>query len=127
MIFFLHLQLPFPALTFCPMTMFSINLDNLEHKRITNQITFDEYDKIKTVMLTTCNVGYGSKSSVINMDDEFYKIIEEISPNNFIGTCIINDIEYKNCSIFFNKFMTDFGICYTFNQLSVYELFYENM
>lgn len=131
------LQLPFPAITFCPITVFSaneVNLTEIERRRLNSEpminATKYDFDQVKTALEVVCymNAFYNrNPPSAMDMDADFDLLFEKLSPKNFIGSCVINDIEYDNCTNFFNKFMTDTGICYTFNQLKMVDLFYDNV
>lgn len=55
------------------------------------------------------------------------KIFELFMVKHFIKSCTINDKYFSNCSMYFNKILFSRQICYTFNQLSINELFYDNV
>lgn len=62
-----------------------------------------------------------------DVENNFDNLLENYKQKNFIGSCVIGNTEYDDCTRFFNKVLRGVDICYTFNQLPVDEIFYDNV
>lgn len=67
--------------------------------------------------------GIEVNESAINLDNEFDELWLNVTPKDFIESCIIYGTEYKDCLIFFNKIISRERLCHAFNHLSPKGLF----
>lgn len=130
--------MPVPSIIFCPAYDFDIHVLNKSeiHRRNKNKLPYDnissiDYRKIQVVD----QIAFGGNrfinakinESIFISKDEIESILIELSPKNFIGSCIIRNVFYQDCSIFFNRVLSGGKICFSFNQLPLDELFYSNV
>lgn len=129
------MQLPLPALTICPAPKF----DRTEFNHSMTLITDVTPEMLRSVNskhdLEKLSQIYNAlsfrldenRSKWIEVTKELENILEDIFPKDFIGPCQVNDAYYDDCSIFFNRFLYFDKLCYTFNQLSIADMFYNNV
>lgn len=132
-------EIPFPALTICPMTKAKKTLTNFEF----NYRQFFENDEVLgesfieskyfEYLLHVCDPQLMksfnfTKSIIHDNGDEFLIHLEELlySLDESMFLCKWRD-KYEGCDKIFNEVITDQGVCFTFNTLDHNALFRDGM
>ncbi|XP_062557737.1 pickpocket protein 28-like [Armigeres subalbatus] len=115
-------ELPFPAVTICPMTKVRVEEVNLTDVlvRVRRGETFDEYESMKLYTLSqVCPfmwMWYKQKTPANKTSSQVLQNMS-LSINDLFLNCYWKNIKWP-CYEILAPTMTENGVCYTFNQIS---------
>ncbi|KAF7281904.1 hypothetical protein GWI33_004065 [Rhynchophorus ferrugineus] len=126
-------QVPFPAVTICPLTKSVSSKFNFTHhiKRLNANETLDtETEKKLGYLSLICNMDarWVSQSDSEFADYHLFEFLNDVQPNfdEMLSHCMFMGKPYS-CSDLFFPVITDEGLCYTFNLLDRSQLYRDDV
>lgn len=125
-------EIPFPAVTICPEAKAARQQFDFSRFLSSNflNLTVDEM-KLKA-LLQVCDFGdHANLSHLLTLAEpqDLLTTLETLSNpmREIFGSCRFGSRQFTDCQKLFYKFVSDEGICYTFNMLDGSEMFHKDM